>query len=184
MRVTKNPSEIAGARRIHTRDSVVLVEFFYKLQQDFSSFNPELNEYTLGKHLDEMRLRTPNCLSPSFETICSSGANGAIIHYKADKLTANRIQQNNILLLDSGGHYRDMGTTDVTRSVFLGDTNKIGPFQKECFTRVLKGHIQLALQVFPAKTRPESLDSFARQALWQAGLDYRHGTYFNIFAKR
>ena len=136
-----------------------------------------MNEYTLGKYLDDMRLRTVGCISPSFETICSSGANGAVIHYKADKLTANVIERDNILLLDSGGHYLDMGTTDVTRTVFLGDTSKISLFQRECFTRVLKGHIQLAMRVFPAKTRPECLDSFARQALWEGGLDYRHGRF-------
>ncbi len=173
--MNKNTSEISGAKHIHTRDSVVLVEFLHKLQQKFSSFKCELNEYTLGKYLDQMRVSTPGCLSPSFETICSSGANGAIIHYKADKVTSNKIQHDNILLIDSGGHYLDLGTTDVTRSVFLGNTDKISSFQKECFTRVLKGHIQLAMRVFPSKTKPECLDSFARQALWEGGLDYRHG---------
>ena len=71
-----------------------------------------------------------------------------------------------------------MGTTDVTRTVFLGHESTISAYQRECFTRVLKGHIQLSSRVFPSGTRSELLDSFARQALWQAGLDYRHGRMF------
>lgn len=78
--------------------------------------------------------------------------------------------------MDSGGHYIEGGTTDVTRTVFLGDKNLISEHQKECFTRVLKGHIQLAIKIFPSNIRAELMDSFARQSLWQIGLDYRHGT--------
>lgn len=180
LRTIKNHSEIEAAKRIHTRDSLLLVEFFYKLQTyDFISkdhFNFELNEFNLGKCLDDLRRNNVGCLSPSFETICSSGANGAIIHYKPEKETCNIIEKDNILLIDSGGHYVDMGTTDVTRTVFLGDVSKISPFQRECFTRVLKGHIQLSKRVFPSGLKPELLDSFARQALWEGGLDYGHGT--------
>lgn len=185
LRIIKNPSEIESARSIHIRDSVVLVEFFHKIQNfDFTRtdyFDFEVNEFNLGKYLDQMRLATDGCMSPSFETICSSGANGAIIHYKANSSSCNMIGRDDILLVDSGGHYLDMGTTDVTRTVFLGDTSKITAFQKECFTRVLKGHIQLAMRVFPAGTKPEFLDSFARQALWEGGLDYRHGLFILNF---
>ena len=185
-RIIKNPSEIESARRIHIRDSVVLVQFFYQVQNyDFKQsnhFDFEVNEYNLGKWLDQLRLSTDGCMSPSFETICSSGANGAIIHYKANSASCNTIEEDNILLVDSGGHYLDMGTTDVTRTVFLGDTSKISDFQRECFTRVLKGHIQLAMRVFPAGLKPEFLDSFARQALWEGGLDYRHG-WLNLFKR-
>jgi Xaa-Pro aminopeptidase len=115
-------------------------------------------------------------LRPSFETICSVGSNAAIIHYKAKKTTCKPLQMNDILLLDSGGHYSNAGTTDVTRTVFLGDATLASDHLKDCFTRVLKGHIQLSLRVFPNNTNPVLLDSFARQALWDVGLNYGHGT--------
>ena len=75
-----------------------------------------------------------------------------------------------------------IGTTDVTRTVFLGDKSRISAYQKECFTRVLKGHIQLSSRIFPSGIKSELLDSFARQSLWQAGLDYRHGTGHGVGA--
>lgn len=149
----KNLSEIEAGKRIHIRDSTLLVEFFYLIQNHFNSttlgeiFNQNhvLNEYNLAQYLDNMRLNQTGCLSPSFETICSIGSNGAVIHYKPNEENSKLIETNNILLIDSGGHYLDMGTTDVTRTVFLGDTSKISAYQKECFTRVLKGHIQLGI---------------------------------------
>ena len=149
----KNLSEIEAGKRIHIRDSALLVEFFYLIQNHFNSttlgevFNQNhvLNEYNLAQYLDNMRLNQTGCLSPSFETICSIGSNGAVIHYKPNEENSKLIETDNILLIDSGGHYLDMGTTDVTRTVFLGDTSKISAYQKECFTRVLKGHIQLGI---------------------------------------
>lgn len=128
-----------------------------------------------------MRGTRPGFLSASFETICGYGSNGAIIHYKPQLDDRNKkFERNNLVLIDSGGHYVDMGTTDVTRTVYLGDKSTISDYQRECFTRVLKGHIQLSTCVFPSNTRAELLDSFARQALWKAGLDYRHGLLFII----
>lgn len=140
----------------------------------------ELNEYSLSEYLDKLRATRAGFLSPSFETICGIGSNGAVIHYKPklDDENTKKIEANNLLLIDSGGHYVDMGTTDVTRTVYLGDKQTITAYQRECFTRVLKGHIQLAMRIFPANTRSELLDSFARQALWNVGLDYRHGLPF------
>ena len=186
LRGIKNTNEIEAARQVHIRDSALLVEFFYKLQTHFSGranhFDFEMNEFNVAKCLDNMRISSAGCLCPSFETICSSGANGAIIHYKPEQDTCSQVERNNILLLDSGGHYLNMGTTDVTRTVFLGESEKISVYQKECFTRVLKGHIQLSMRIFPSGTKPELLDSFARQALWQAGLDYRHGTGHGVGA--
>lgn len=136
----------------------------------------ELTELSVSDYLDRFRATKPGFLTPSFETICGFGSNGAIIHYKPHPNEKNKtIESNNLLLIDSGGHYSDMGTTDVTRTVYLGDKSTISDYQRECFTRVLKGHIQLALRIFPVNTRSELLDSFARQALWNVGLDYRHG---------
>jgi Xaa-Pro aminopeptidase len=180
MKIIKNDAEIESAKNIHIRDSLTLVEFFYLLDKQFiknqSVFRQnELNEFELGKLIDTMRSRNESFFSPSFETISSFGPNASIIHYKPKQNESRQIDGNDIFLLDSGGHYSDMGTTDVTRTVFLGDKSNISSYQRECFTRVLKGHIQLSMRVFPSGTRTDLLDSFARQALWQAGLDYRHG---------
>ena len=116
-----------------------------------------------------MRATQLGFFTPSFETICSFGANGAIIHYKPEENSEKnkKIQSDNLLLLDSGGHYLDMGTTDVTRTFYLGDKTAISDYHKECFTRVLKGHIQLSSRIFPSGTAAHLLDSFARQALWE-----------------
>lgn len=187
VKVIKNSSEIESAKRIHIRDSVSLVEFLYKLDKHFKPNNTidyfnlnELNEFTLGEYLDNLRSQKEGFFACSFETICAYGSNCAVIHYKPKKDGENtkKVEANNFLLLDSGAHYVDMGTTDVTRTVYLGDVSTLSDYLKECFTRVLKGHIQLASRIFPSGTRAELLDSFARQSLWEAGLDYRHGNLF------
>lgn len=108
----------------------------------------------------------------SFDTITGCGPNGAIIHYSADAESCRRITADDMLLIDSGGQYRD-GTTDVTRTIHFGTPNA---FEKECFTRVLKGHIALDMAIFPYGTTGPSLDVLARMHLWRAGLNYRHGT--------
>lgn len=187
LKCIKNQSEIDAARKIHIRDSVVLTEFLYQLDTSFKGKNlieeKILNEHDLAEYLDKKRSEQEGFFACSFETICGFGSNGAIIHYKP-KLDENnkKIDKNNFLLIDSGAHYSDMGTTDVTRTVYLGDISTCSQYQKECFTRVLKGHIQLAMRVFPNGTRPEHLDAFARQALWEVGLDYRHGTGHGVGA--
>ncbi|RNA06073.1 xaa-Pro aminopeptidase 1 [Brachionus plicatilis] len=187
LKCVKNQSEIEAAKKIHIRDSVVLTDFLYKLDACFKGKSlieeKVLNEHDLAEFLDKKRSEQEGFFACSFETICGFGSNGAIIHYKP-KLDENnkKIEKNNFLLIDSGGHYSDMGTTDVTRTVYLGDISTCSKYKKECFTRVLKGHIQLAMRIFPNGTRPEHLDSFARQALWEVGLDYRHGTGHGVGA--
>lgn len=111
-------------------------------------------------------------VGPSFETISASGPNGAIIHYRPAEETNRPITSEEIYLCDSGAQYRD-GTTDVTRSVHFGTPSQ---FEKECFTRVVKGHIALASVVFPQLLKGIMLDTCARKALWDVGLDYLHGT--------
>lgn len=188
MKIVKNASEVASAKKIHIRDSITLTEFLFNMDRHFDPSNDqpprrdylglnEITEFHVAEYLDNLRATRSGFLCPSFETICGFGSNGAVIHYKPKLENANNkiIEMNNMLLVDSGGHYVDMGTTDVTRTIFLGDKKNITEFQRECFTRVLKGHIKLATQFFPVNTRSELLDSFARQALWQVGLDYRHG---------
>ncbi|EDN66182.1 metallopeptidase, family M24 [Beggiatoa sp. PS] len=108
----------------------------------------------------------------SFETISAVGANAAIVHYQSTPETNQKLQPNTLYLVDSGGQYLD-GTTDVTRTIAIGTPTTE---QKACFTRVLKGHIRLATCRFPKKTTGSQLDILARHALWQAGLDYDHGT--------
>ena len=110
----------------------------------------------------------------SFDTISATGPNGAHCHYKVDESTNRDIAPNSIYLVDSGGQYLD-GTTDVTRTIWVGPGEPTAEM-KDRFTRVLKGHIAIANAVFPEGARGSQLDSFARQSLWQAGVDYAHGT--------
>ena len=179
LKVVKNESEIESAIKVHLRDSVVLVELFHKA---LTQFDPNWDEYNFAEMVNEYRAKAEGFMCPSFETICSIGANGAVIHYKPEMSSSKKLELDNILLVDSGGHYYDMGTTDVTRTVYLGDCAKIDAYQKECFTRVLKGHIQLAMRVFPIGIKSELLDSFARSSLWQVGLDYKHGNSLYSFS--
>merc|ERR1712241_1041883 len=113
-----------------------------------------------------------NFVGLSFDTISSVGPNAAIIHYKATPETSRALTTEEIYLVDSGGQYKD-GTTDVTRTMHFGTPKT---FEKECFTRVLKGQIRLGRTIFPAKLKGQCLDSLARLALWEVGLDYGHGT--------
>ncbi|MFI5021191.1 MAG: M24B family metallopeptidase, partial [Alphaproteobacteria bacterium] len=108
----------------------------------------------------------------SFSTIAGSGPNGAIVHYRVSAASDRRLAPGELFLVDSGAQYLD-GTTDVTRTLAIGAPN---PEMRERFTRVLKGHIALASARFPAGTSGSQLDVLARAALWQAGLDYDHGT--------
>jgi Xaa-Pro aminopeptidase len=193
LKLIKNNSEIELGKQVHLKDSAVLCEFFYKLDSHFTHHSStslnhfenvkELNEYEVAEYLDNMRSKVDGFFAPSFETICGFGENGAIIHYKPkNDGSAKILQANNMFLVDSGGHYFNLGTTDVTRTVFLGDKTQIKDYQRECFTRVLKGHIQLAMKIFPSGTSPELLDSFARYNLWSVGLDYGHGTGHGVGA--
>ncbi|CAM9717427.1 unnamed protein product, partial [Hapterophycus canaliculatus] len=117
-------------------------------------------------------------VSLSFETISGYGPNGAVIHYAAQEETARSLGTDSLFLLDSGAQYTD-GTTDVTRTVHFGTPTQ---HQRRCFTLVLKGHIALARAVFPEDTMGSKLDVLARLALWEAGLDYRHGTGHGVGA--
>lgn len=108
----------------------------------------------------------------SFATIAGSGPNSAIIHYSSLEETNRPITTEEMFLLDCGAQFRD-GTTDITRTIHLGTPTA---YEKECFTRVVKGHISLAMTRFPRLTKGQFLDAFARRSLWDIGLDYNHGT--------
>jgi Xaa-Pro aminopeptidase len=133
-----------------------------------------LTELSAAAKLQDFRAATGQLKDLSFDTISATGPNGAHCHYKVDESSNRAIEPNSIYLVDSGGQYLD-GTTDVTRTIWVGPGEPTAEM-KDRFTRVLKGHIALALAVFPEGTRGAQLDTVARASLWQAGLDYAHGT--------
>ena len=168
----KNTIEIEGIRMAHKKDAKALIQFF-KILDDLISQNVPITEIEAAKKLDHLRQEMPHCWGPSFETISAVGSNAAIVHYHPSLTSNHPLTKNTVYLVDSGGQYFE-GTTDVTRTIFLGGSP---PFHlKEAFTRVLKGHIALATIKFPHGTTGHQLDVLARQFLWEKGLDYDHGT--------
>lgn len=166
----KNPLEIEGTRKAHIRDGAALAKFFSWLS--VNAAGGELTEIQAAKTLEGFR-RATGCLSDvSFDTISGAGPNGAIVHYRVTQSTNRTIAQGDMFLIDSGAQYPD-GTTDVTRTVIVGEPTAE---MKDRFTRVLKGHIALATARFPEGTVGMQLDTLARRPLWEVGLDYDHGT--------
>jgi Xaa-Pro aminopeptidase len=168
----KNETEITGTRAAHKRDGAALTKFLHWLQTD--AVVGSVTEMDCADKLESFRRATNQLKDLSFPTIAGSGENGAIVHYRATPKTNRTLQQGDIFLVDSGAQYVD-GTTDVTRTVFIGNGTPTRE-QQDRFTRVLKGHIAIATARFPKGTTGAQLDSLARMALWQAGLDYDHGT--------
>lgn len=179
-KAVKNSAELAGMRSAHTRDAVALVRFLTWLADTVAASPTEGVQETIAADvLETYRAAVPHFLTPSFETISGSGANGAIIHYSAAGAGSTAaVTADDMYLLDSGGQYVD-GTTDVTRTMHHGTPSA---YQRGCFTRVLQGHIALASAVFPPGTTGLMLDALARLPLWRAGLDYRHGTGHGVGA--
>ncbi|XP_077205793.1 xaa-Pro aminopeptidase 1 [Paroedura picta] len=175
-KAVKNASEVEGMRRAHVKDAVALCELFNWLEKEVSKGN--LTEISVADKAEEFRSQQENFVDLSFATISSTGPNGAIIHYKPTPETNRTLSMNEIFLLDSGAQYKD-GTTDVTRTVHFGTPSS---YEKECFTYVLKGHIAVSAAIFPNGTKGHLLDSFARSALWDQGLDYLHGTGHGVGA--
>ena len=172
MKSIKNETELNGFRNAMVKDGVALVKFYMWLEKAVPA--GEVNEVTVEEKLLEFRSQQDLFVGESFGTIAGYGRNGAVIHYHAVPETCLKVKPEGLLLIDSGGQYKD-GTTDITRTVWIGP-GEPDALLKDRFTRVLKGHIALALAVFPKGTLGSQLDSFARQHLWQAGLDYMHGT--------
>ncbi len=168
-RVIKNETEIEGMRQAHLRDGVALVQFLSWLERQSVG---ELSELAVAEKLLELRQQQPLFVEPSFPTIAGFGPNGAIVHYRATPDTNRKFDHDNLLLLDSGGQYRD-GTTDITRTLAIGEPS---PEQRRRFSQVLMAHIGLASACFPPQTSGAQLDALARSHLWQVGLDYEHGT--------
>lgn len=173
-RAIKNDAELAGSRAAHERDGVAMIRFLSWLDAQ----KPEdLTEISAAQKLETCRAETGEDFQMpleelSFDTISGSGPNGAIIHYRVNTNTNRQFENGDVYLVDSGGQYRD-GTTDITRSVAIGD---VTDEKKRAFTLVLKGMIAISTARFPQGTRGQDIDVLARIALWQQGFDYGHGT--------
>ena len=171
----KNKIEIKNMVNAHIEDGVALTKFLYWIKNNKIK---NLTENKIEKKLESFRKKSKNYLYPSFDTIAGSGPNGAIIHYRSDKFSNRKLKKNDLLLLDSGGQYK-WGTTDVTRTLcFSKVSNKV----KDIFTRVLKGHIAVALSNLKKERNGHNIDKIARKSLNSVGLDYRHGTGHGVGA--
>ena len=173
MQSVKNDVELAGERIAMRKDAVALTRLFYWLETE--AFKTPQTEITLAKKLGEFRAMGENYTDDSFCTIAGWKGNGAIVHYHATEEECANIEGEGVLLLDSGGQYLD-GTTDITRTVWVGNPANIPAAVKRDYTAVLKGHIALACARFPKGTRGNQLDVLARQFLWTECMTYGHGT--------
>ena len=168
----KNRVELDGARACHVRDGAALCEFLAWFSREAPSGT--VTERSAADRLLQFRKSGDDFRGASFDTISGSGPNGAIVHYRVTAESDRTLRPGDLYLVDSGGQYLD-GTTDVTRTLLVPGAG-ISPEAKDRFTRVLKGHIAIANARFPAGTNGGQLDALARASLWQAGLDYDHGT--------
>lgn len=166
----KNPTEIAGAKAAHERDAIAMARFLAWL--DAEAPKGHLTEIDVVKTLEGFRMQTNALRDISFETICGAGPNGAIVHYRVTNKTNRLVQHGDLLLVDSGGQYVD-GTTDITRTIAIGQPTQD---HRTCYTRVLQGMIAVSRVRFPHGVGGQHLDALARAPLWMAGQDYDHGT--------
>src|SRR5258705_2447206 len=169
LKAVKNPTEIEGTRRAHRRDAVALARFLAWIDREAPS--GALTEIDAVEALATFRRETGAVKDVSFPTIAGTGPNGAIVHYRVTRKSNRRISPGDLLLIDSGAQYED-GTTDVTRTIAIGEPSAE---MRDRFTRVLRGHIAIARAIFPDGTTAAQLDSFARQFLWQARPPFEHG---------
>ena len=166
----KTDAELAHVRASHLRDGAALTRFLHWIATEGPKGT--ITELDAVAHLLALRRQGQHFRDTSFDTISGAGPNGAIVHYRSTAATNRRLAPDMLYLVDSGGQYLD-GTTDVTRTVAIGTPTAE---QRDRFTRVLKGHIALALARFPTGTTGSQLDALARTALWEVGLDFDHGT--------
>ncbi|MCA1373435.1 MULTISPECIES: aminopeptidase P family protein [unclassified Bradyrhizobium] len=170
LKAVKNATEIKGTKTAHLRDAVALARFLAWIDREAPS--GKLTEIDAVEALETFRRDTGALRDVSFPTISGTGPNGAIVHYRVTRKSNRRIAPGDLLLIDSGAQYED-GTTDVTRTMAVGEpTDEM----RDRFTRVLRGHIAIARAVFPDGTTGAQLDTLARQYLWAVGLDFEHGT--------
>ncbi|HEY0104173.1 MAG TPA: aminopeptidase P family protein [Brevundimonas sp.] len=169
-RAAKNSVEIEGARQAHIRDGAALTRFLHWVDTTAQETLPD--ERVVAEALEGFREATGALKDLSFDTIAGAGPNGALPHYKPVARTIRRMEKGSLLLVDGGGQYLD-GTTDVTRTMAVGEPDAD---QRRMFTLVLKGHIAMAMVRFPAGTTGHQLDALARLPMWMQGFDYDHGT--------
>lgn len=172
----KNPAEIAATRAAHLRDGVAMAEFLCWLDREAPK--GRLTEIAVVQALEGFRRATNALHDISFDTICGAGPNGAIIHYRVTEATDRPVRPGELLLVDSGGQYVD-GTTDITRTVAVGDP---GHEARAAYTRVLQGMIAISRVRFPKGLAGRDIDALARYPLWLAGQDYDHGTGHGVGA--
>ena len=170
LKACKNATEIEGTRKAHRRDAVALARFLAWVDREAPK--GALTEIDAVEALETFRRDTGALKDVSFPTISGTGPNGAIVHYRVTRKSNRRIAPGDLLLIDSGAQYED-GTTDVTRTIAIGTPTAE---MRDRFTRVLRGHIAIARAVFPDGSTGAQLDTLARQFLWQAGVDFEHGT--------
>ena len=166
----KNSVEIKGAFAAHERDGIAMCEFLAWLARE--SLSGQVTELHASAYLDDCRKKQAMWEDASFPTISGAGSNGAIVHYHSTPGTNRFLELGTLYLVDSGGQYLD-GTTDITRTVAIGEPTEE---HRDRYTRVLQGHIALATAKFPEGTTGSQLDALARAPLWAMGLDYDHGT--------
>ncbi len=164
----KNPAEIAGTAEAHLRDAAAVIELLCWLDAQKPG---TLTETQVVTRLEESRRRDNALQDISFDTIAGTGPNGAIMHYRVTEETDSRLENGHLLVLDSGGQYLD-GTTDITRTIAIGD---VGDEEKACFTRVLKGMIAMSMLRWPVGLAGRDIECVARLPLWLAGQDFNHG---------
>ena len=168
-KAAKSEAEIAGTREAHLRDAAAMCRL---LAWYDATPKDGLTEIDIVTALEGFRAETNSLLDISFDTICGSGPNGALPHYRVSADSNRTLTEGDLIVLDSGGQYFD-GTTDITRTLVVGQA---GAEEKACFTRVLQGMIAISRLRFPKGLAGQHLDAFARRPLWEAGLDYDHGT--------
>jgi len=174
----KTDAELDGMRAAHLRDGAAMVEF---LAWYYTEAGPGLTEIDMAVKLEGFRRATGALIDISFDTISSTGPNGAINHYRVTEGTNRRLEPGDLFLLDSGGQYPD-GTTDITRTLPVGPAADIAPDRRDAYTRVLQGMIAVSRARFPRGVAGGHLDALARFPLWTAGMDYDHGTGHGVGA--
>lgn len=166
----KNATEVENERKVHIRDGVAVTKLIYWLKKNVGKM--EMTELSVADKFEELRGQQEHYMGPSFEPIVGYGEHGAIVHYSATEQSNAALAPKGLVLMDTGGQYLE-GTTDITRTVALGPVTQE---EKEAFTLVLRGHLNLAAAKFKAGVCGANLDYLARFPMWERGLDFNHGT--------
>ncbi|XP_058804191.1 xaa-Pro aminopeptidase ApepP-like [Phymastichus coffea] len=176
LRAEKNEVEMKGMRNAHLKDAVAMCDFLGFMEQQMELGGEGWDELQVVRVVNSFRFQQKDNVGTSFETIVGYGPHGAMPHYEPSNLTNIKIGLDSTLVIDSGGQYKD-GTTDITRTLHFGEPTQA---QREAYTRVLMGQIELTTTVFPSNLRTDQLDVLTRKTLWSTGYDYMHGTSHGV----